>query len=79
MSIWSKFLKWWNSGEFAKPTKDMTTEELKAEYRGYYGEWVMTGSVSPTKKFRMENIEYQLNVRCIYINKSGVDVYFLNY
>ena len=77
MSWWQKWLKYWRGANLIKkPTKDMSIEELETEYRAYHSKVVMSDT-TPTENFRASAIEDELKRRGIYINKNGVDAYFV--
>jgi len=77
MSWWQKWLKYWRGADLAqKATKDMSIEDLEAEYRVYHSEVVMSDT-NQQEDFRASAIEDELKRRGIYINKDGVDVYFV--
>jgi hypothetical protein len=80
MSIWNRIAAWYRSTQvgFPKSTKDMTDDELKAEYTKLHSDLVMYGEMTGIQKFRMEAIEDELKKRRIYI-VSGVGCSFVKY
>ena len=79
MGIFSSIAAWWkrNNLEFAKPTLNMTDDELKTEYTTLYDRAIMHGT-NNQDDFRMANIENTLKNRHIYVVK-GVKVCFVKY